>query len=333
MWGRHIQAPHGRTGSIMVKTSSPRRALSWSSCGSSTHAAPVAAAAAPVAVDSAAPPVVLDLKPEGSASQCVRDSGPIATTPTAANSSSLATTASSGTANSSRAKSRRQLRLNSVKAGLSALIPIRRSSLKFADSMPDASSDQFLDTEPVFSKKLPGLTIPALKDLLQVEPSILDECMKKDIAAYDLTPAAWQPATASPNDTLVRSIRYKMPVPADVPSAARAVIKIPEYCTCRTFSRLRTTDTELDLTFQTISVGLPFGENVRLQVANSFVPYTDAEVSGLLFRRWIVVVWTKELPWSIRFLKGHVLSQIMQSGKESAAILASMLEEQILLGI
>lgn len=196
-----------------------------------------------------------------------------------------------------------------------------------AEAVPDAGSGEFVRTEPVCSKKIPGLSTAQLQKILHAEPFIMETCLKQDIKAYDMKPSRWQEGVNTPG-TQIRAMRYRMPVPDDVPSAAKSLLTIPEFCTCQTFVRLRFKPEELDMTFQTISQGMPFGENLRLQVTNSFTPYADHTGAGVIFRRWIVVAWVKELPWAIRFLKSAVVSQIMQAGKESASVLADLILQQ-----
>jgi len=211
----------------------------------------------------------------------------------------------------------------------SAALPpmMTKSTFIQAEAVPDAASCEFLRTEPVFSKKLTGLSIAQLQKILCREPFIMEACLRQDIKAYDMKPSRWQEGVTVPG-TQIRAMKYKMPVPDDVPSAARSVLTIPEFCTCQTFVRLRARPEELDMTFQTLSQGLPFGENLRLQVTNSFTPYTDDTGAGVIFRRWIVVAWVKELPWALRFLKSVVVSQIMQAGRDSADLLSNLIEEE-----
>merc|ERR1719447_1322939 len=164
-----------------------------------------------------------------------------------------------------------------------------------AEAVPDAHASDFLNTAPVFSQKLPGVTIKRLSKVLRAEPFVMQKCLRQDIKAYEMKSSRWQRGKSAP-DTMIRSMRYKMPVPDDIPSAARSLVKVPEFCNCQTFCRLRCSNDELDLTFQTLSSGLPFGENLRLQVANTFLPYSKGKETGVTFQRWVVIVWVKELP-------------------------------------
>jgi hypothetical protein len=201
-----------------------------------------------------------------------------------------------------------------------------KQSFIAADALPDPSSNDFWHEEPVFTQNLPGVSMERLEQLLRAEPFIMETCLKQDIKAFEMKTSRWQEGVNAPG-TFIRSMKYKMPVPEDIPSAVRSVVAIPKFCSCKTFVRLHCKPEELDLTFQTLTDGLPLGENVQLQVTNTFTPYSDSSGAGVTMRRWIVVAWVKELLWTMRFLKGIVVSQIMQAGRASAHILAELVCE------
>jgi len=78
------------------------------------------------------------------------------------------------------------------------------------------------------------------------------------------------------------------------------------------------------LTLQFISEGVPFSENVRVQVTDAILP-AQVHGQGLILRRWAVVMWMKEFPFTLRFLKNIVVSQVMDRSRKTAQILVDQL--------
>jgi len=210
----------------------------------------------------------------------------------------------------------------------SLLLPsMGKTSFMQAEAVPDIGANDFWHDEPVYTKNLPGVTMKRLQKIFRAEPFLIEEALEKDIKAYDMTVSKWQAGVNAPG-TFTRSMKYKMPPPDDIPSAARSVITIPKFADCKTFVRMRCQPEELALTFQTVSEGFAVCDHIRLQVTNTFTPIPEAEGGGVTFRRWVVVAWVKELPWALRFLKGIVVGHIMQAGKESSDILSALISER-----
>lgn len=196
-----------------------------------------------------------------------------------------------------------------------ALSPLGAEFLQLADAVPDIVASNFLCTEPIFSRQLPGLTLERLRRIVHAEPFIMERCLRQDLEAYDMRPSRWHQGKSCPG-TLIRGLKYKTPVPKAIPAAVRSVVTMPEFCSCLTFCRLRVDPAELVLTCQTITEGMPLADSARLQVTNTFTPYKDGSGGGVTFRRWIVVAWLKELPWTLRFVKACVLASTIQGGKD-----------------
>ncbi|CAE7415812.1 unnamed protein product [Symbiodinium pilosum] len=180
-------------------------------------------------------------------------------------------------------------------------------------------------------KHLHGLHGNYLANALQVpdvqvraallRPSFLEGVFRADVGAFDMIGSKWDKASHQPH-TSIRGFKYKVPVPDDIPSAVRAVLTLPDYATCKAFCRLRANDREVVMTLQFISEGVPFADNVRLQVTDAIVP---AQGQGTVLRRWAVVLWIKEFPFTLRFLKSIVVSQVMDRSRKTAQILMDQL--------
>ncbi|CAE7203351.1 unnamed protein product [Symbiodinium natans] len=189
-----------------------------------------------------------------------------------------------------------------------------------ADAMqvPDVELQDYLYSKPLFSANL-QMSLPEVQAAL-LQPSFLESVFRADVGAFDIVGSKWDKASQKPH-TRIRGFKYKVPVPDDVPQAVRAVLTLPDHATCKAFCRLKTNDREVVLTLQFISEGVPFADNVRVQVTDAIVPAGQ----GLILRRWVVVLWIKEFPWSLRFLKNIVVSQVMDRSRKTAQILTDLL--------
>ncbi|CAE7557995.1 unnamed protein product [Symbiodinium sp. CCMP2592] len=192
-----------------------------------------------------------------------------------------------------------------------------------ADAMqvPDVELQDYLYSKPLFSANLP-MSLPEVQAIL-LRPSFLESVFRADVGAFDIIGSKWDKASHEPH-TCIRGFKYKVPIPDDVPHAVRAVLTLPPHATCKAFSRLKANEREVVLTLQFISEGVPFSENVRVQVTDAILP-AQVHGQGLILRRWAVVMWMKEFPFTLRFLKNIVVSQVMDRSRKTAQILVDQL--------
>eukprot|EP00439_Symbiodinium_sp_Y106_P056287 s3399_g7.t2 len=192
-----------------------------------------------------------------------------------------------------------------------------------ADAMqvPDVELQDYLYSKPLFSANLP-MSLPEVQAIL-LRPSFLESVFRADVGAFDIIGSKWDKASHEPH-TCIRGFKYKVPIPDDVPYAVRAVLTLPPHATCKAFSRLKANEREVVLTLQFISEGVPFSENVRVQVTDAILP-AQVHGQGLILRRWAVVMWMKEFPFTLRFLKNIVVSQVMDRSRKTAQILVDQL--------
>lgn len=199
--------------------------------------------------------------------------------------------------------------------------PIYQSFFKDASQVPDVQVQDYLQTEPLYRSDL-GMTLGEVTGAL-LQPSFLERVIQADCGGFEITGSQWFPGQHSHHR--LRGLKYKVPIPPDLPSVVCSVLTLPKYGNCRALCRLKTSANEVVLTLQFLADGLPFSDSVRLQVTDAFVPGSNGQGSTL--RRWAAVFWMKELPWTLRFLKSTVVSQVMERGRRAAAIL----EEQLLI--
>lgn len=197
--------------------------------------------------------------------------------------------------------------------------PIKHQGLhnKFVNDalqVPDVQVQDYLETQPLFSTHL-DMSLGEIATVL-LQPLFFERVFQADVGAFNVAASHW--GQTQQKHHRVRAFKYNVPVPADIPAAIRSVLTLPEHGTCRALCRLKTSASEVVVTLQFITEGLPFSDSVRLQVTDAFVPVNGR---GSILRRWAVVLWMKELPWAFRFLKNIIVSQVMERGRQAAEIL------------
>lgn len=198
---------------------------------------------------------------------------------------------------------------------------LRGAYLQLAMEVPDVQLQDFLQTEPCYRKDLPGMSLAHVNNMFLMQ-DFLGSVMHDDIGAYDMVSSRWQTGVKVPS-TVIRGFKYKVPVPDDVPGAIKKLVTLPPFGLAKTFMRMSSSESQVLLTMQSITEGFPIGENLRLQVTDAFTPLRGG--SGVTFRRWVVVMWIKELPWHMRIIKSFVVSEAMSRSRAAADVMLSRL--------
>eukprot|EP00929_Paragymnodinium_shiwhaense_P051415 TRINITY_DN25878_c1_g2_i1.p1 TRINITY_DN25878_c1_g2~~TRINITY_DN25878_c1_g2_i1.p1 ORF type:complete len:456 (-),score=27.57 TRINITY_DN25878_c1_g2_i1:241-1608(-) len=189
------------------------------------------------------------------------------------------------------------------------------------------SDCDFVEKEPLFTQEMDGISARAVEQLLGSD-TFLEEYFKNDADAVDMVPSRWKRGVCD-RKSRVRGFNYRVPVPSDLPAAARKLARFPDFGDCSALARMNlASDGELLLTLQFITSGFPLSDTIRLQITNSFVPYSKPSGNGVRYRRWLVILWVKDLPWSMSFAKKLIVSQVMDKGRASAALFAKMIAER-----
>lgn len=196
-----------------------------------------------------------------------------------------------------------------------------QSMLVLATELPDA--DAPLSKEPILRKLLKGLTIESIKRRLEEDPFIFNCIAQKDHKAFDCRPGMWQEGQRI-KGTQIRGFKFSMPLPDDIPGAVKRLITLPDHAMVRQLFRMRVDDDRLDMVQQTLTSGVPLGDNFRVQSELSFRPAQG----GVEFCKWVDVIWVLDVPFHQKIAKGFVESKSKSGGKEEGEALADALLEE-----
>jgi len=200
--------------------------------------------------------------------------------------------------------------------------PVMTQSMHLlAKELPDAEAPT--NREPVYQKELPGLTLAAVQERLDAEPFVFERVIRQQVQASGFTPSSWQEGVRVLG-TKIRGTKFQMPMPADIPSAARRLIAIPETAQVRIMFRMRCQQNRVDIVQQALTEGVPLGENFRVQTTHSFVSHGG----GIILSKWIELIWIKELPRLMGGLRSFIESKTQTDAKKEADVLVEVLLDE-----
>jgi len=175
-------------------------------------------------------------------------------------------------------------------------VPRHPSLVAKAAALPAAETPNL---DPIATFHLEAVTVSEIVELLQPateeSPWVLERFYSEYSNASGFEASEWQEEMRIPG-TVVRGVRYNMPLPKDVPAAVARLVSIPEATRVTTVLRLRVQGDEAILLLQTIAHDAPFGENFRTQETLSFKPH---ERGGVQLVKWGEVVWVQALSWTM----------------------------------
>merc|ERR1712046_517544 len=109
----------------------------------------------------------------------------------------------------------------------------------------------------------------------------------------DVEEAPWAPSSRVPG-TFMRRLRFKMPMPDDVPPTLRMLVRIPDLSTTTYLARLGCSQDQIVLVTEACSHDVTYGESFWVQ---DVLVFTNNPDGGVLFEKFTHVRWVKALPW------------------------------------
>eukprot|EP00928_Gymnodinium_smaydae_P011058 TRINITY_DN14134_c0_g1_i1.p1 TRINITY_DN14134_c0_g1~~TRINITY_DN14134_c0_g1_i1.p1 ORF type:complete len:510 (+),score=56.66 TRINITY_DN14134_c0_g1_i1:39-1532(+) len=210
-------------------------------------------------------------------------------------------------------------------------LPLKKSSTFKPSRTFMAAADQLPEAElpkatPVFEMKLDGITLDQVCTLLE-EDGVdwpLERHLTCNLNAYDVTSTPWTNSQRI-SGTKVRRLRFKMPLPDDVPSAVKRLVKVPDATSATLLARLGRGDRKLVLVTECCTHEAPFGENFCIQETLVFTSQSTEQSTSIKMVKFCNVRWIKALPWGCGMV-GNIIETKAQSGaKEAGSKLAQLL--------
>lgn len=173
---------------------------------------------------------------------------------------------------------------------------------------------------PFYHATFPGKTLKHIKKALRAVPFILEKVFEEQ-GATEMSTSAWQQSAGEDAGTFVRGMRFMLPLPKDV-----QIIQMPDFSRVTTAVRLKETDKEVVMLYQTTTHDAPFGETFRVQDTLTF---TEDE-EGVVLNRWCEIIWVGSLPWGMGMvIKPAVESSVKAKSAESQPRFVEMIQKAI----
>mmetsp|Transcript_133065 Transcript_133065/g.384913 ORF Transcript_133065/g.384913 Transcript_133065/m.384913 type:complete len:433 (+) Transcript_133065:139-1437(+) len=201
---------------------------------------------------------------------------------------------------------------------------VRTPSLrKDCEELPSAM-ELPLHEAPVVDKFIAGATVGRIRTaLLQGGQGHgpLARYLKDEMGCQEVDATAWVQASAKDGVMKAHSmqrIRYRAPLPKDLPAAVSRALSLPDLATTTTLNRLEVQPGggHLVLTQTSRAQGVQFSDRFRIEHVHSF--QQDGE-RGVRWRQWTTFVWTHPLPWTQSFLRSAIESRAHKAAKDGAA--------------
>lgn len=184
-----------------------------------------------------------------------------------------------------------------------------------ADALPEVHSDR---SAPVFQERLPKATLKMLKKFLSVDQDWpLRMYMEENLKIFDVEESRWAVSNRIPG-TRMRRMRFKMPVPSDVPAAVKKIISLPPWTTATHLSRLGYSEDQIVLVQDVHTHDVTFGSNFYVQDVLVFQNDPDG---GVILTKHIEVRWVTALPWYAGPLSAFIEMKAKQDGQAAGAFL------------
>lgn len=162
---------------------------------------------------------------------------------------------------------------------------------KDADSLPSAVPDSM---GPNLQVLMPNATMKGIRKFLgKSREWPLRKFLEDHHKILDVEEAPWAASSRVPG-TFMRRLRFRMPMPDDVPPTLRKLVRIPDYSLVTYLARLGCTQDQIVLLTETCSHEVTYGESFWVR---DVLVFSDSAEGGVLFEKFTSVRWVNALPW------------------------------------
>lgn len=177
--------------------------------------------------------------------------------------------------------------------------------------------------DPVWSDVLRGISMDAIGRAFESNDWPLVGVWQKQ-ECTEIKLSRWVESSYVPG-TLVRKVRYRMPLPQDLPWAIARMVNMPKESMLTSAFRWKRTEEELVLVSEVLTEEVMFGPNFRVIDITTFREAGGG--GGVLCKKFINVVWVTDLPWSAKSIKEIIEKKSRQGGVDNGKLLAEHLLE------
>lgn len=177
-------------------------------------------------------------------------------------------------------------------------------------------------TQPLTVRRLPHLPLRRIREALEAEGEhgLLEVVLRDAFGGHSVT-ASRRVVTAQ-GGTAQRT-KYLVPIPPTIPDLITKTFKVPKElpgCMLTCFGELGDALVFVQLCW---TDGVMFSDRFRLRTTHVFSELDG----GTEWRQFVEVVWTEQLPWSLRFMAKIIERTTMDEARASTERFAACLEK------
>lgn len=204
---------------------------------------------------------------------------------------------------------------------LSRALTRSTSFVPIADSLPHEVPAEAI---PVLQDRMTNVTIQDISILMNTDRnwpilSFLQEHLK----LTDVQDSNWAPSQRIPG-TQMRRLRFRMPVPTDVPQAVKRLVKLPDTTKVTFLARLGCSPDKVTLVQEVCSHDVPYGENFWVQDVMTF---NNDPSGGVILEKFTIIRWVTALPWYAAMLGPFIETKARDTSMKVGQKLVKYLEE------
>jgi hypothetical protein len=196
------------------------------------------------------------------------------------------------------------------------------SFIETVEVLPDDTPAQ---TAAIFQVSMRQATIEGIRKALSINKGwpmrlFLEEHLK----ITEAQESSWARSERIPG-TRVRRLRFRMPVPADVPQSVKRLISLPETSQVTLLARLGCSSDRVVLVQEICTHDVTYGEN--FWVRDILVFHSDPS-GGVLFEKFTTIRWVVGLPWYASVLGTYIEMKAKEDSKNAGVFFAKYLQRE-----
>jgi len=204
---------------------------------------------------------------------------------------------------------------------LSRALTRSKSFVPVADSLPHEAPTE---ATPLVKERMPNATIEDICTLMSTDRdwpilSFLEEHLR----LTDVQDSKWAPSQRIPG-TQMRRLRFRMPVPTDVPQAVKRLVNLPDTTKVTFLARLGCSPDKVILVQEVCSHDVTYGENFWVQDVMTF---NSDPSGGVILEKFTVIRWVTALPWYAAMLGPFIEAKAKDTSMQVGQKLVKYLEE------
>eukprot|EP00929_Paragymnodinium_shiwhaense_P040586 TRINITY_DN21172_c0_g1_i1.p1 TRINITY_DN21172_c0_g1~~TRINITY_DN21172_c0_g1_i1.p1 ORF type:complete len:626 (-),score=149.99 TRINITY_DN21172_c0_g1_i1:161-1972(-) len=205
-------------------------------------------------------------------------------------------------------------------------VPTTKTFFAATEQLP--AIDTLGGGEPVYSEHLPEVSLQEVRKafLSDEEDWPIEVFLRKDAKAFNFAPTPWTQSQKTPG-TSVRRVRFRLPIPDDIPDIAKKLISFPDDTAVTSNLRFGASEDKAVLVQEVCTHDVTFGDYFVVRDVMVFRPHRSG--TGVTFDKITTVRWVQSLPWYARPLSSIIEMKTQTQSKDSGKCMAKVLRKGV----